>query len=221
MKWLGLFCMAVAASPWMQGADEHQILVGPASASVKSPPVLRIAEPRDDVVVTLPGSVAPAAAAGPTATEVRLAPPLPDTERPLLRRPKREYPLEYERDSAEYLGHQIGIWEQMDALNLLGDPLRQRSAFGDDQTVNGQIMAFLDPSGRYKEVELDFDRKTGLLRSLFVYPYSMTWQDCRRNFGSNVRPAQANKGRTFYSYMDRRLDVLVDGAGKVISLGMY
>jgi hypothetical protein len=49
----------------------------------------------------------------------------------------------------------------------------------------------------------------------------MTWQECRHEFGVNVRSAEANKGRTFYSYLDRRLDVLVDAAGKVISLGMY
>ena len=87
--------------------------------------------------------------------------------------------------------------------------------------MNGQILAFPDPTGRYKEMELDFDRETGLLRTLFVYPQSMTWQDCRHEFGMNVKSTQANKGRTFYSYLDRRLDVLVDSGGKVISLGMY
>ena len=85
----------------------------------------------------------------------------------------------------------------------------------------GQIVAFNDPSGRFRQFELDFDRDTGLLRTLFVYPHDMTWQDCRHEFGMNVRSTQANKGRIFYSYLDRHLDVLVDSAGKVISLGMY
>ena len=31
----------------------------------------------------------------------------------------------------------------------------------------------------------------------------------------------ANDGRTFYSYMNRHLDVLVDPSGKVVSLGLY
>ena len=31
----------------------------------------------------------------------------------------------------------------------------------------------------------------------------------------------ANKGRKFYSYLDRHLDVLVDTGGNVISLGLY
>ena len=34
-------------------------------------------------------------------------------------------------------------------------------------------------------------------------------------------PPTPTKGRKFYSYVNRRLDVLVDPAGKVISLGLY
>ena len=210
-----LLSMVVLAIQTIQGADQ--------SASATLPPVLRNSEPGDNVVVTLPGQ-APAAkpAAGTkSATEVHLAPPAPDPDRPLLRRPKREYPPEFEHDSADYLNQQIGIWQQVDAQELLGDPAGQRSSLADDQTVNGQIVSFSDPTGRYKQLELDFDRETGQLRTLFAYPQSMTWQDCRHEFGVNVRSTQANKGRTFYSYLDRRLDVLVDSAGKVISLGMY
>jgi hypothetical protein len=214
---LCLLSMVVFATQVLQGPEQ--------SASVKLPPVLQTSEPSDSVAVMLPGQApAPpvrAAVSGLPATEVRLAPPLPDPDRPLLRRPKREYPPEFERDSADYLNQQIGIWQQVDAQVLLGDPQAQRSAFADDMTVNGQIVAFPDPTGRYKQLELDFDGETGRLRTLFVYPHDMTWQACRHEFGVNVRSTQANKGRTFYSYLDRRLDVLVDSAGKVISLGMY
>ena len=211
------FCflsMAFLAIQTIQGADQ--------SASVALPPVLRSSEPADNVVVTLPGQkpAAPAATVQP-ATEVRLEPPPPDPDRPVLRRPKREYPPEFERDSADYLNQQIGIWQQVDAQGLLGEPAGQRPAFADDQTVNGQIVAFNDPSGRYRQLELEFDGDTGRLRTLFVYPHAMTWQDCRHAFGTNVRSTEADKGRTFFSYLDRRLDVLVDAAGKVISLGMY
>jgi hypothetical protein len=191
--------------------------------SSTKPPVLRKYEPSDSVVVTLPGPK-PAWAPVPNAlpeTEVHLAPPPADPARPLLRREKREYPPEFEHDSADYLNQQIGIWQQIDAQGLLGEPQGKRPAFAEDQTVNGQIVAFPDPTGRYKNLELDFDGDSGKLRTLFVYPQSMTWQDCRQEFGANVRSTQANKGRTFYSYLDRRLDVLVDSTGKVISLGMY
>ncbi len=210
------FCLlSILALATLQGAQQE--------AGLTQPPVLRKSEPNDNVVVTLPGpKPAWAPVPGPLPeTEVHLAPPPADPARPVLRRDKREYPPEFEHDSADYLNQQIGIWQQIDAQTLLGDPQGQRSAFAEDQTVNGQIVAFADPSGRYKQLELDFDRETGLLRSLFVYPQSMTWQDCRHEYGANVRSTQANKGRTFYSYLDRRLDVLVDSAGKVISLGMY
>src|SRR5207302_5041479 len=67
---------------------------------------------------------------------------------------------------------------------LLGEPVRQRPAYEDDQkTVSGTIHAFSDPSGRYKELELDFDSLSGVLRSVFVYPPRMTWEECRRLWG--------------------------------------
>jgi hypothetical protein len=216
MKRVCLLSLVALACHATQGAERSD-------GGAKQPPVLLNSEPSDSVVLTLPG-LTPAGTATPgslPATEVRLAPPPPDPDRPVLRRPKREYPPEFERDSADYLNQQIGIWQQMDAEGLLGDPLSQRDAFADDQKVNGRILAFADPTGRYKQLELDFDRETGQLRTLFAYPQSMTWQDCRHEFGVNVRSTQANKGRTFYSYLDRRLDVLVDSTGKVISLGMY
>jgi len=56
---------------------------------------------------------------------------------------------------------------------------------------------------------------------VFVYPWNMTWQECRREFGANVSATAANKGRIFYSYVNRKLDVLVAPGGLVISLGLY
>lgn len=215
MKPFCFLLIAFGAVQTIQGADQR--------AKVTVPPVLQSSDPGDNVVVTLPGAK-PESTPEPavqSATEVRLAPPAPDPDRPIFRRPKREFPPEFERDSADYLNQQIGIWQRVDAQGLLGDPVGDRPSYADDKTVNGQIVAFEDPSGRYKQFELDFDQDTGLLRSLFVYPQEMTWQQCRHEFGINVRSTQANKGRTFYSYLDRRLDVLVDSAGKVISLGMY
>ena len=215
MKRFCFLLVVLASIQTIQGADQ--------SAKSTPPPVLKSAEPTDDVVFTLPGQspAAKAAAEVASTTEVRLAPPAPDPNRPVLKRPRREYPPEFERDSADYLNQQMGIWEQIDAQGLLGEPLNQRSSFADDQTVNGRIVAFNDPTGRYKQLELDFDHETGRLRTLFVYPHDMSWTDCRHEFGANVRSTQANKGRMFYSYLDRRMDVLVDAAGKVISLGMY
>ena len=115
----------------------------------------------------------------------------------------------------------IGVWTEAEARALLGEPSRQRLAIGEDQSESGLILAFADPTGRYKELELDFSNETGVLRGVFAYPWKMTWQECRGLWGADVLARKANLGRTFYSYLNRRLDVLVDPAGKVISLGLY
>jgi len=127
----------------------------------------------------------------------------------------------FQSESALFLQKQIGWWSLTDARALLGNPERQRPALDDNQAPNGQIYAFQDPTGRYKELELDFDAENGNLRTVFVYPWNMTWQECRREFGANVSATAANKGRIFYSYVNRKLDVLVAPGGLVISLGLY
>ncbi|MGP8247696.1 MAG: hypothetical protein ACLQVN_24690 [Bryobacteraceae bacterium] len=115
----------------------------------------------------------------------------------------------------------IGHWTEDDARFLLGEPVRQRPAFDSANQENGEIFAFTDPTGRYKELELDFDTETGTLRTVFAYPFHLTWTDCRRVWGANVTATTAAEGRKFYSYLNRRMDVLVDTGGKVISVGLY
>lgn len=134
---------------------------------------------------------------------------------------KPALPPGFAKDSAAFCQKQISLWKEADARSLLGAPLRQRPALGDDKkSVNGRIYAFSDPSGRYKELELDFDT-TGKLRTVFGYPPQMTWKECLRLWGNNVSATDARQGRTFYSYLNRRLDVLVDPKGNVISVGLY
>ena len=115
----------------------------------------------------------------------------------------------------------IGQWSQEDARFLLGEPERQRPAFDDRGMRNGTIYAFSDPTSRYREIELDFDNTGGALRTVFVYPFHLTWQEARLKWGAKVNETAANNGRRFYSYADRRLDVLVDRTGNVISFGLY
>jgi hypothetical protein len=196
----------------------------PKTGSAPVPPVLRNqdADP-DDVVVFLPGAPAskPEAAKPAQAASTKPGGPATPTETAPRNSTKVIYPPAFEQNSALFCQKMIGQWSADDARFLLGQPLRQRPAYGDNQSVNGQIFAFADPTGRYRELELDFESGTGLLRTVFVYPQNMSWQDCRRQWSGEVSATEANKGRKFYSYMDRRLDVLVDSAGKVISLGLY
>ena len=232
MRYFRLIALAALAGGLIWGEDQPKRAADGdgsrqtnASASVTLPPVLRPTEPGDDVVVTLPGAPAKVTAAvvpAPApATIVRKTLPPVDADRPILRRPKRTYPDSFEKDAAEYLHQRLGVMTEADAKELLGEALNSRPAYNDDQAVNGRIYAYADPTGHFKQLELDFDQKLGQLRTVFVYPLQMTWIECRKAFGTNVRATSANKGRTFYSYLNRRMDVLVDPSGKVISLGMY
>ena len=163
----------------------------------------------------------PAASAAPPAFSAPSVPPSQSPHSMLRTSPKSFLPAEFERDSGFFCQKLISAWTERDAYNLLGAPLRRRPAFDADQSANGQILAYADPTGRYRLIELDFAQNTGLLRTVFAYPWKMRWQECRRLWGAQVQSTEANKGRTFYSYVDRRLDVLVDAAGNVISLGLY
>lgn len=188
------------------------------------PPVLRNSEKQDNLFVVLPGA-APAPLPMRAAAGVPLAsPPIPpavDPERPILHRAEPTYPAELGAESALYLQKQIGTWALGDTAELLGEPRGHRPSLDDDGVENGDIFAFSDPTSRYRELELDFDRESGTLRTVFAYPWKMSWQECRKIWGVHVSATDAEKGRTFYSYLDRRLDVLVDQTGKVISFGLY
>jgi hypothetical protein len=202
---------------------------GPASPSTKLPPVLKNNEPPDSVMVTLP-SMAPKVTklpAPPPAPEKSPAPApeaaavAPTAPKPAPLSTKAFLPPDLQKESAMFCQKLIGEWTETDAEQLLGKALRQRPAYDEKKAINGKIYAFSDPSGRYRELELDFDQANGVLRTVFAYPKQMAWQECRRRWNGEVSEADARQGRTFYSYINRRLDVLVDAKGKVISLGFY
>jgi hypothetical protein len=200
---------------------------GAGTARMTTPPVLRRYEPADSGLVTLPGPRIPPVSrprppAVPAAPIQTVIPPVKPEARPVpSRAPKPVFPPDFERDSAVFCQKRIGQWSRPDASNLFGDPLRERPAYSDTKVENGRIYAFSDPTGRYRALELDFAADTGLLRTVIVYPWSMTWMECRHLWGAKVTAVEANNGRTFYSYMNRHLDVLVEPGGKVISLGLY
>jgi hypothetical protein len=246
MKWSRLICLAALASQLVAGgaaADGAAASPDGNSGTAKVPPVLRPSEPRDSWQVTLPGPP-PAAPAPEKVTLPSLAPaapvakpaPAPATAKPAqdatLRQPlplvvpaaqaKPSPPtLQIGREVAAYCQKQIGHWKENDARKLLGEPKRNRPAYDEKKSVNGTIYAYTDPTNKYKELELDFDLQTGSLRTVFVYPPRLTWQQCRRLWNGPVSAADAARGRKFYSYTNRRLDVLVDPTGNVISLGWY
>src|SRR5262245_34406419 len=87
---------------------------------------------------------------------------------------KPDLPAEVQEEVAFYCQKRIGQWTEADARTVLGTPVRNRAALDEQKKPNGRIFAFRDPTSRYRELELDFDSKTGTLRTVFVYPPRMT-----------------------------------------------
>ena len=179
---------------------------------------------RDTGVFTLPGVPARTAAV-PKEPPAEVKPEPAAEPKPAPKAagepPKTVLPDAFKADSSVYLQKVIGVWKKKNARALLGEPVHQRVAYDENKAPDGQILAFHDPSGKFKELELDFDSDSGALRTVFAYPKQMTWEECRKVWGADVNSNQATNGRTFYSYLNRKLDVLVDSGGKVISLGLY
>jgi hypothetical protein len=248
MQWNRLIILAaVAGQLAVYGSDADRAAEGGAAVAIaKLPPVLRPTDPPDSRQITLPGparvapevkmitAVAPIAMALPSTTlileDFALRQPIaiPVVRKSLLKAALppatasvATSPVTPERELGLLCQKQIGKWKEADARAMLGEPVRQRPAYDEQKALNGTILAFKDPSNKYKELELDFDAKSGQLRTVFVYPPSLTWLECRRQWSGPIASADAAQGRKFYSYTNRRLDVLVDPAGKVISLGWY
>jgi hypothetical protein len=127
---------------------------------------------------------------------------------------------ELRAESAIYLQRRLGVWQEADARKTLGEPSRHRDAL-EQGTVTGAIQAFPDPTSRYREFELLFDRQTKALRAVYIYPWHMTWSECRELWGEDANRTPLANGNFFVSYRTRRLDILVDKTGGVINLGIY
>jgi hypothetical protein len=210
----------------------------PSTNPTSAAPVLRSYEPVDSVVFRLPGPpspvvpasiprralpIAPVAIASPLPSKLVPAsiPPLPVVPNSAEPPAKPALPDEMKEQVAFYFQKYVGQWKEPDARKLLGAPLRTRAAYDEKNTANGKIYAFHDPTGRFREIELDFEGKTGTLRTVFAYPPKLSWQEMHRRWTGDVSAADAQQGRKFYSYANRRMDVLVDAQGRVISLGLY
>lgn len=136
------------------------------------------------------------------------------------RAPAQELERELQAESAVFLQRRLAAWGEQDARDVLGDPLRHRFAY-EQKVAAGDIYTFADPTGRYREFELWFRPGDRKLHAVFVYPWRMTWQDCRNLWGRRVSLTRSADGVRFYSYLRRRLDVLVDKRGNVINFGLY
>ena len=158
--------------------------------------------------------VAALAAAGSVAPEGR-----PASEAAGVENAGRLNP-ELQRESAVFLQRRLGAWKLRQATAVLGEPQRRRDGY-DDGVVTGDIYAFPDPTRRYRLFELLFDRGSGALRTVFIYPWKMTWKECVELWGEDAGSTRNPDGTEFRAYRTRNLDVLLEADGAVISLGVY
>ncbi len=117
-----------------------------------------------------------------------------------------------------YLEHQFGIWTLENSKLVLGEPHGHRFGSGDPIP---EIWAFDDPTKYAQKIELLFDGKTKTLHDIYLYPINVTWNDCKKLWGSDAREKKNANGTRFYFYKNRHLNVLVSSNDTVISVGVY
>jgi hypothetical protein len=139
-------------------------------------------------------------------TDPKPAPPIPD---------------EMQKAIGVFLGKHLFVWIDEDARKYVGNPIVHRYAYDDAKNIIGDIFTYNDPTGEYERVELNFDSKTKRMVGVYLYPRKMTWEDCKRLWGDNVRIIKNQDGSEFRNYTDRHLNVYLDDRGNVISLGVY
>jgi hypothetical protein len=97
--------------------------------------------------------------------------------RAILRRTQKPVlPAEFERDSG---------FSERSPITSLAIPCA-RDSFDDNGNPDGRTFAYSDPTDRYREVELDFARDTGLLGTVFLYLSKMRWAECHRTWGQGA-----------------------------------
>jgi S1-C subfamily serine protease len=117
-----------------------------------------------------------------------------------------------------FLERRFGIWTLDDAKVVLGEPHGHRFGVGDPMP---EIWAYDDPTKVARQVELLFDAKTKMLHDFYMYPVNMTWEDCKKVWGDNVKTQKGQNGNKFYMYKNRHMNVLVAPNGTVLSVGVY
>jgi S1-C subfamily serine protease len=117
-----------------------------------------------------------------------------------------------------FLERKLGTWREDDARTLLGDPHGHRLGVGDPIP---DIYAYDDPTKAFKQIELLFNAKTHKLNNVFVYPWNMTWDQCKNLWGNDVRTTRNANGTRYYAYKHRNLGVLTNSSGGVISIGVF
>jgi hypothetical protein len=130
-------------------------------------------------------------------------------------------PDEMKTNLAAYLQKMLGRWTSQEAQVPLGEPTRHRFGYDQQKNITTDIFAYLDPTRGFRELELAFDVQTKRLVNVYIYPWMMTWDDCKKLWGENVNVVRRADGTKFYVYKDRRINVYSSKDNHVINLGLY
>jgi hypothetical protein len=130
-------------------------------------------------------------------------------------------PDEMKKSSFWYVQSKLHVWTKKEAEVQLGDSIMSRHALDPNKNIIGEIYAYNDPTKLLRELELNFDSKTGKLVAVYGYPWDFTWTQCKALWGSNVRTTKNPDGSRFHAYKDRALAVLVNKDEKVINFGSW
>jgi len=130
-------------------------------------------------------------------------------------------PEDMKSDSGLYLGKRLGVWSRSDAEFILGDHLRNRETQNKDGSVLANYYVYSDPTRLYREIELGFSGSDGIMSTVVLVPWNMTWEQCKALWGEDASAKNYENGNILYSYRDRRLDLLVNSLGQVLKIGLY
>lgn len=112
-------------------------------------------------------------------------------------------------------------WTLEQAEAILGTPTSHRFYYDPKNNPTGDIYGFGDPTRQFRQFELSFDKFTRKMTDMFVYPYNLTWDECKKLWGDNVKHVKNPNGTHTYSYQNRHLNVLADKDGRVLNFGIY
>ena len=132
--------------------------------------------------------------------------------------PSSPLPEDMKKSSALYLSGKLGVWTVGDAKKELGESISYREG---TPAYPSSIFAFDDPTKQFRMFELSFSKSSLKLENIYMYPWNMSWDQCKQLWGSNIRITKNPDGTKFYSYKDRKINVLVTRQGQVQSIGLY
>lgn len=124
------------------------------------------------------------------------------------------------KSSLIYLETKIGIWSLEDTKKELGEPVRSRASYN-GTVVDGEILAYSDPTRLFREIELNFNAESNRIQAVYGYPWNMTWDQCKQLWGDDVKTIKNADGSKMHIYKHKHLNVYVDKSEHVINIGVY